>query len=389
MISLDDVLDNSGVDVNLNPIYNSLNALNSEMSSINSSIASIKTDTSSIWNFVSTLTGGGGSNFDYLEEFTNSAHSTLKYRYNVSGNYSNVMISQDYNSVGPCFNIFSNTVSTDRYLNIEGFNALGNSFINNNLKMKFKDYNFNLNSFENCKNVEFGGCDNFAYNSFKNDYLVNGTIGVGQNNTFEYCKNIKLYVESLNDGQIFSNDLFKINGGEISGNTFKDNNFIDFDCIKVSSNRFTQQYPVNIKCATFDGAYAEAYQFDVNAYVINNLTGSEYSNDYTMGEWKLKGFFMENIYLHHIQDLYIDRSGYLLNCNFSMIGCLHMKNPFYFISEEHVSSQTDLSANVYVWDISSFDIDHISKANPYGAYTLTWIPSKSLYVNGVPYSKCV
>lgn len=145
MISFDD---NSGSsNVNLNPIYMSLNILSDQQQTFESDLNNMMIDIQLISNSLSTLTGGGGNEYYITDSATNT--DKLSFCYNLKDNITGFNFTDQFNNInmnGGSFN--SNTISGSSKM----FNLNGADLVSSNLFSSFSG-NVNLTCSRFCNNT--------------------------------------------------------------------------------------------------------------------------------------------------------------------------------------------------------------------------------------------
>lgn len=374
------------------------------------------------WFNYSTQTGGGGGG-DYLEAY--SAHSNLSYMYNINDTLSSAVFNNNLYSAGPNFNWDNMTVSQGVYLNVEGYSLGSNSIYNNSSKMNLKYNYISSNTFISCSFIDLNFVNNNK-NSFKANTLININgvnlvnnvfslngylalnLAVNSINSYSYNNNIYCYGYSLSANVFNGNHVCNFNVGSLYDNGLYGNHNINMTCSNINYMNMNSFTNLNINCNTIANAnFNTGNMFNITAESFNNIQlksntsgkincdSIEYlycTGDSDYGKLSIKAFYIGSMFVQSLNALTIDLTAVpMLNCNIRDVNKLHIVNPnqFYFTISDVPYASQNLSNNAYVYNCSIFEIEHISQALNAGTYSLTWIPSQSLYINGIPYSKCI
>lgn len=237
---------------------NSIESLSSMMSTItvadySASLSSLSSDTLALYNSLTTITGGGGGGFGYLEPY--SAHSTESFIYNCNDVLSNQAFPsfETFKEVGPNINFDNVSFTTNQKLNLKG-QTINSCLIQSNSKPMMLDYKLIQNN-----NIYDNSLMNVKADEFKNNVLTN--------NNFINISNF------TNTGNIYSSNQFlNITGNEINANTFSVNTILNMNCYNVESNSMPSNYLFN----------ANAYSVNSNycwGRVLENVNGFSMCNN--------------------------------------------------------------------------------------------------------------
>lgn len=406
-----------------NGLFDSNNLLTfSQFNSDNICVDNIPVSWINSWFNYSTQTGGGGGG-DYLEAY--SAHSDLNYMYNINDTLSSAIFNNNLYSAGPNFNWDNMTVSQGVYLNMEGYSLGSNSIYSNSSKMNLK-YNYaSSNTFISCSFIDLNCVDNNK-NSFRANTLININgmnlvnnifslnkylalnLAVNSINSYTYNNYIYCYGYSLSANAFSGNNVCNFNVGDLYDNGLSSNHNINMTCSNINYMNIQSFTNLNINCNTIANAnFRTGSMFNITAESFKNIqlksitSGKincdliEYlycTGDSDYGNLSIKAFNIGSMFVQSLNALTIDLTAVpMLNCNIRDVNKLHIVNPnqFYFTISDVPYNSQNLSNNAYVYNCSIFEIEHISQALNAGTYSLTWIPSQSLYINGIPYSKCI
>ena len=256
MISLDD-FDSSG-NVDLTPIYKTLNILNNNVSDLSSSISAIEGNTSSIWDYVSTLSGGGG---DYLESW--SVHSDLGYMYNVNDYITSQVWTANVFSASPAMNWASNTAeSKDIALKITGIQFNNNVIrnISGLIDLNFDTLSSNYISLNTV--VELDG-KSLQQNRIENNYVLD----------------LK-YSSVLSENSIYNMNYYREVGNNAYSNEYIGHNFHLINAREMKSNSFTREYHLDAHCQEMNqNTFSNCSWINIDGYKLrlNQFVGSDNS----------------------------------------------------------------------------------------------------------------
>lgn len=246
MISFDD---NSGSsNVNLNPIYMSLNILSDQQQTFESDLNDMMIDIQLISNSLSTLTGGGGNEY-YI---TNSATNTdkLSFCYNLKDNITGFNFTDKFNNINMNGGSFSsNTISdASKMFNLNGASAvLRNVFSSNIEGVNITCSDFHINSISDISNYSINALS-ASVNYFASVEEIYGHIGTLYMNSFKSFSGLDL------SGYLFTENVFSkfskinLNCKNISGIECNSGVSVDFKCDNLIYATFIDNYNVNIKC---------------------------------------------------------------------------------------------------------------------------------------------
>lgn len=286
MISFDDLYNSENGNVDLKPIYDSLNLLQAEINGLES---------------LTTITLPAGAYYYSASDLSNSIYP---YAYNVNGTITNSNdISNKTLLNGPCV-VSSITLSTPTIrLNVSDIISMNNSTLTS-ANRRYTANNFHNNSMYGNIHVDvadvsgnkFSSCGGFieAINVYSNS-LDRGLYNVEclkfDNNMNSNGFNI-IRANNLTSNT-FSTGYYTIHANySMINNKFSRNQYIDC-AVKntVSSNTFSTMTQLNLSCKTInDNTFNILKQININGYVSNNSFAD-------CGEInELMGNFNKNIY---------------------------------------------------------------------------------------------
>lgn len=240
MISFDDLVDTG---INTDEIENDLRniRLNTQINRFSiidctNSIESLSSNTLALYNSISTITGGGGGGFGYLEPF--SAHSTESFIYNCNDVLSNQSFNETFKEVGPNINFDNVSFTTNQKLNLKG-QTLNSCLIQSNTEPMMLDYKLIQNN-----NLYNNSLINIKADEFKNNIITNSSTSI----LFPHYN-----ITALTDS---GNQYSEISYLYMSNNNISDNTFISvkrnyITANIISSNMFSRHCYGNMIASSF------------------------------------------------------------------------------------------------------------------------------------------
>ena len=220
---------------------NSIESLSSMISTItvadySASLSSLSSDTLALYNSLTTITGGGGGGFGYLEPY--SAHSTESFIYNCNDVLSNQSFNETFKEVGPNINFDNVSFTTDQKLSLKG-QTFNSCLIQSNTEPMMLDYKLIQNN-----NLYNNSLMNIKADEFKNNVITNSSTSI----LFPHY-NITALTDSGNQYSEIS--YLYMSNNNISDNTFisVNRNYITADII--SSNMFSSHRYGNMIARSF------------------------------------------------------------------------------------------------------------------------------------------
>ena len=241
--------DRSG-NVNLTPLWNEIN--------------SIKSDTVSMWNYVSTLSGGGGG--AYYLNFDDVLSSSLKYVYNMTGDITAI----------PTYDSFT------FHGNIGNFNSLS---IDSLIK------NFEIGDVDLISKLTISTSK--SSDKFNNIKLFGKTFAVNNLRNINICE---LNFDNVNMCSMFSVSYFPINAAHVLTNSIGDCNytifakFINYNTFNanyghlyadvLSKNSFYQNHQIIDAYTFYSNTFLYVYMYELNCkYIYGNSFNCGVGND--------------------------------------------------------------------------------------------------------------
>lgn len=249
MISFDDLVNSGGDTEQLENEMREIR-LNTQVNRFSiidctNSIESLSSNTLALYNSLTTITGGGGGGFDYIEPY--SAHSSESFIYNCNDVLSNQAFPsfETFKEVGPNINFDNVSFTTAQNLSLKG-QTFNSCLIQSNTEYMMLDYKL----------------------------IQNG----------EYSKNNFIYVsaDEFKNNILNMNAFINISGKYNSGNNLSNISLCNMIDYQINNNTFYNMYNNNIKCKyintnTFNGGYYNILCRDYNANTasvigINNIS---------------------------------------------------------------------------------------------------------------------
>lgn len=382
--------DRSG-NVNLTPLWNEIN--------------SIKSDTVSMWNYVSTLSGGGGGNY-YLN-IDDVLSSSLKYVYNMTGDITAIPTYDSFTFHGNIGNLSSlNIDNSIKNFEIGDINSIENLIISASLtSLTYKDIKLigktmksaTFRNIMNC-NLSFTEilscslnsiyyfpvfCNVFSANTCTNCYAtINAnnisynslSANVGVLNCQHFSKNTisknNQYINAIN---ISSNTFITVSNYELKARAINRNSFFcglgngdicctpNFICSQFYSNTIDNILnDFNIDCLVCSGNYIH----NTTLYGTDTINNSRLIN--------IKGL---NVYANYITNVYninVDCVSLRGRWSFSDVNSIKFKAKSVFWGAGHGADGVGPN---YMTNVGCLDIHEIT----YGFYVNSW----SDYIIGV------
>lgn len=367
---------------------NSIESLSSMMSTItvadySASLSSLSSDTLALYNSLTTITGGGGGGFGYLEPY--SAHSTESFIYNCNDVLSNQSFNETFKEVGPNINFNNVSFTTAQKINLKGLSC--NSCLITSISNVILDY------------------ETFQHNNCNNNSIIN------------------------------------LSGYIIDSNTITTNSLLNINAYSMKSNRMTSNTLININAYSMDNniGWGDSFSGTINAYVMNNnsfgglmekisynngsgnshapsvleYTGFSVSSD-TIGAWynghvricyaksdsigncnnggllTLEVFSAEKVNVNLIKGYCDIKAGNLKTCTFSSNSKINISGKsFTYCSFDHnsfcnVDVFANLGHNIFT-NADSLKINAVSCANAYNTFTRISTLKYYIYTNARDY----
>lgn len=240
MISFDDLVNSGGDTEQLENEMREIR-LNTQVNRFSiidctNSIESLSSNTLALYNSITTITGGGGGGFGYIEPY--SAHSSESFIYNCNDVLSNQSFNETFKEVGPNINFDNVSFTTNQKLNLKG-QTLNSCLIQSNTEPMMLDYKLIQNN-----NLYNNSLMNIKADEFKNNVITNSSTSI----LFPHY-NITALTDSGNQYSEIS--YLCMSNNNISDNTFinVDRNYITADII--SSNMFSKHRYGNMIASSF------------------------------------------------------------------------------------------------------------------------------------------
>ena len=221
MISFDDLvnvggdteqLENEMREIRLNTQVNRFSIID-----CTNSIESLSSNTLALYNSLTTITGGGGGGFGYLEPY--SAHSTESFIYNCNDVLSNQSFNDTFKEVGPNINFDGVSFTTNQKLNLK-CQTFNSCLIQSNTEPMILDYKLIQNGEYSTNRFINVSADEFKNNILSSNTFINisGINNTGNNISKITLCNIMDY--QINDNTFSNIDVVNILGRNINTNTF-------------------------------------------------------------------------------------------------------------------------------------------------------------------------
>lgn len=269
MISFDDLVDTG---INTDEIENDLRniRLNTQINRFSiidctNSIESLSSNTLALYNSLTTITGGGGGGFEYLEPF--SAHSTESFIYNCNGVLSNQSFNETFKEIGPNINFDNVSFTTNQQLNLKG-QTFNSCLIQSNSEHMILDYKLVQNGELNNNLWVNVSADEFKNNVLKNkNENINITGYINSGNNYSELSNLNIIGFSNSYNTYNSISFMNIDFNyKFMSNTMQNVSYMNNNYYMNSKNNYSSNSFINSICA-----FASDNTFYKNDYVHNNI----------------------------------------------------------------------------------------------------------------------
>lgn len=200
---------------------NSIESLSSMISTItvadySASLYSLSSDTLALYNSLTTITGGGGGGFGYLEPY--SAHSTESFIYNCNDILSNQSFIETFKEVGPNINFDGVSFTTNQKLNLKG-QTFNSCLIQSNTEYMMLNY------------------ESMKSNKLINNGFINISCLTNTSNSYSGNSFLTITGSVINKNTISQNNTFvSLNGYSIQSNSIRNNYMVDISGYSLSQN---------------------------------------------------------------------------------------------------------------------------------------------------------
>lgn len=241
MISFDDLVNSGGDTEQLENEMREIR-LNTQINKFSiidctNSIESLSSNTLALYNSLTTITGGGGGGFGYLEPY--SAHSSESFIYNCNDTLESISFNDTFKEVGPNINFDNVSFTNKQKVSLKGLNC--DSCLITSISNVILDYEtFHHNSCNSMKLLNVSGTDIksnlFNYNS---NLKINGYSVL--NNTINTNSILSLNGFSVNNNSLISNSIMNLTGQSMSFNSL--NHTVAYvNGIQIDQNSITGKY---------------------------------------------------------------------------------------------------------------------------------------------------
>lgn len=202
---------------------NSIESLSSMISTItvadySASLYSLSSDTLALYNSLTTITGGGGGGFGYLEPY--SAHSTESFIYNCNDILSSQAFPslETFKEVGPNINFNAVSFTTAQKLNFKG-QTFNSCLIQSNTEHMMLNY------------------ESMKSNKLINNGFINISCLTNTSNSYSDNSFLTITGSVINKNTISQHNTFvSLNGYSIQSNSIRNNNMVDISGYSLSQN---------------------------------------------------------------------------------------------------------------------------------------------------------
>lgn len=384
---------------------NSIESLSSMISTItvadySASLSSLSSDTLALYNSISTITGGGGGGFEYLEQY--SAHSTESFIYNCNDVLSNQSFNETFKEVGPNINFNAVSFTTNQKLNLKG-QTLNSCLIQSNTEYMMLNYeSMKSNTITNNGFINISCLTNTSNSYSGNSFLtITGSVinknTISQNNTF-----VSLNGYSIQSNSIRNNYMVDISGYSLSQNSVWGNGILlqTINCYEMNSEDYDGD--VGIFCHhggsknTFNDSILDYTGYSVSSNVISarsighvkigSTSGGNIGGLVNGGLLTLEVFSGSKVNVNNVKGYCDMRIGAFNSCTVSSnskinisaksIGyCSFDHNSFY-----NIDAYLNLGHNIFT-NADSLKINAVSCANAYNTFTRISTLKYYIYTN--------